>query len=144
MAEKIVEVSTHMGAGWKVTAQVREHTLVIDQPTATNEGANPLETFLFSLAGCISAIAKMAARDEKLALRGIDIHVKAVMNPAGLLGQATDDPVGFKQIDIQADIDADISDEEKAAFLDRVCHRCPVHDNLLHPTLVTHHSVASA
>ncbi|QDF66423.1 OsmC family protein [Shewanella sp. SNU WT4] len=141
MAEKIVEVSTHMGAGWKVTAQVREHTLVIDQPTATNEGANPLETFLFSLAGCISAIAKMTARDEKIDLRAIDIQVKGVMNPAGLLGQATDDPVGFKHINIEAVIDADLTDAEKSAFLDRVCHRCPVHDNLLHPTLVTHSAV---
>lgn len=49
MPEKIIELETKMGKGWKVTAQVREHTLVIDQPTAGNEGANPLETFLFSL-----------------------------------------------------------------------------------------------
>lgn len=138
MAEKIVEVNTHMGAGWKVTAQVREHQLVIDQPTAGNEGANPLETFLFSLAGCISAIAKMAARDQNITIKQFDVNVKAVMNPAGLLGQETDDPVGFKSIDITADIDADLSEQEKQDFLDTVCHRCPVHDNLLNPTLVTH------
>ncbi len=138
MAEKVVEVKTQMGAGWKVTAQVREHLLVIDQPTAGNEGANPLETFLFSLAGCISAIAKMVARDQKLTLKQFDVHVTATMNPAGLLGQETDDPVGFKSIDIKADIDADLTEQEKQEFLDSVCHRCPVHDNLLNPTLVTH------
>lgn len=138
MAEKIVEVNTHMAEGWKVTAQVREHQLVIDQPTAGNEGANPLETFLFSLAGCISAIAKMVARDQNVELRGFDVQVKAVMNPAGLLGQPTDDPVGFKKIEMTASIDADLTEEQKKDFLDTVCHRCPVHDNLLTPTLVTH------
>lgn len=141
MAEKVVEVTTQMGAGWKVTAQVREHVLVIDQPTGTNEGANPLETFLFSLGGCISTIAKMVAREEKIALRGINIKVRGSLNTAGLLGQPSDDPVGFKQIDIEADIDADISLEDKLAFLDRVCHRCPVHDNLLNKTLVNHQPV---
>ncbi|BDM65441.1 osmotically inducible protein C [Shewanella sp. NFH-SH190041] len=138
MAEKIVEVHTHMGSGWKVTAQVRNHHLVIDQPTATDEGANPLETFLFSLGGCISAIARMVAREERIELRGLDVHVRGEMNSAGLMGQPTDDPVGFKRIELSASIDADMTTEEKNAFLDRVCHRCPVHDNLLHPTLVEH------
>ncbi|MCF1428562.1 MAG: OsmC family protein [Shewanella sp.] len=138
MAEKVVEVTTTMGTGWKVTAQVRDHLLVIDQPTATNEGANPLETFLFSLAGCISTLAKMVAREQKITLRGIEIKVRGVMNPAGLMGQPSEDPVGFKQIDIEADIDADLSAEDKLAFFDLVCHRCPVHDNLLNKTLVNH------
>ena len=29
-------------------------------------------------------------------------------------------------------------DAQKREFLDTVCHRCPVHDNLLNPSLVTH------
>ncbi|SQH75295.1 conserved protein of unknown function, might related with OsmC family protein [Shewanella benthica] len=57
MANKIIEVNTRMGEGWRISAQIREHLLVIDQPTAGNEGANPLETFIFSLAACISSIA---------------------------------------------------------------------------------------
>jgi len=138
MADKIVEVNTTMGESWKVTAQIREHTLIIDQPTAGNEGANPLETFLFSLAGCISAIAKMVARDKKIHIRQFDVQVKAVLNTAGLSGLQTDDPVGFKQIDLIATIDADLDEQQKQDFLDAVCHRCPVHDNLLKPTLVTH------
>lgn len=138
MAEKVVEVTTHMASGWKVTAQVREHLLVIDQPSASNEGANPLETFLFSLGGCISAIAKMVARERHIELRQFDVHVRAVMNSAGLLGQPSDDPVGFKHIALNASIDAELTEEQKREFLDTVCNRCPVHDNLLHPTLVTH------
>ncbi len=106
MPEKIIELETKMGKGWKVTAQVREHTLVIDQPTAGNEGANPLETFLFSLGGCISAIARMVAREQKIDLRGMNIKVRGEMNSDGLLGKASEDPVGFRRITLDADIDA--------------------------------------
>ncbi len=138
MADKQYKITTSMGSGWKVTADVRGHQLVIDQPTATDEGANPLETFLFSLAGCLSAIAKMVAREDGITLRGIDIDVTGILNPAGLAGKPTDDPIGFKSIDATARIDADLSDDEKRVFFDKVCHRCPVHHNLLHPTVVTH------
>ncbi|MGS0680518.1 OsmC family protein [Shewanella sp. 125m-7] len=143
MAEKIIELKTHMGEGWKITSQVREHLLVIDQPTAGNEGANPLETFVFSLAGCISTIAKMVAREQKITLKQFDVSVQALLNTAGLLGQDSEDPVGFKHIDIKVEVDAfingeQLSNEHKAQFLDTVCHRCPVHDNLLKPTLVNH------
>lgn len=47
MPHKKIEVSTKMSEGWKVTAQVREHSLVIDQPSGGNEGANHLRP-LFS------------------------------------------------------------------------------------------------
>ncbi|GIU28657.1 OsmC family protein [Shewanella schlegeliana] len=143
MAEKCIEVKTHMGEGWKVTAQVREHQLIIDQPTAGNEGANPLETFIFSLAGCISTIARMVAREQKITLNHFDVSIKAQLNTLGLLGKTTDDPVGFKHIDITVEMDAAANNEplteaQKQTFIDTVCHRCPVHDNLLKPTLVTH------
>ncbi|MBE7213761.1 OsmC family protein [Shewanella benthica] len=143
MANKIIEINTRMGEGWKISAQIREHLLVIDQPTAGNEGANPLETFIFSLAGCISSIAKMVAREQKINLKKFDLSMKAQLNTAGLQGKSSDDPVGFKVIDIIAVMDATIDDiqlnqEQKSAFLDTVCHRCPVHDNLLKPSLVTH------
>ncbi|WP_299490365.1 OsmC family protein [uncultured Shewanella sp.] len=138
MPDKTIIVNTQMADGWKVTANVREHTLVIDQPSATDLGATPLETFIFSLAGCISTIAKMVARDKGIKLNGIDVNMTAVLNTDGLSGKETTDPVGFKSIDIHARIDADLTSSEKQAFLDLVCHRCPIHDNLLNPTLVEH------
>ncbi|WOT06042.1 OsmC family protein [Shewanella youngdeokensis] len=143
MANKTIEINTHMAEGWKVSAQVREHQLVIDQPSGGNEGANPLETFIFSLAGCISTIAKMVAREQQIDLRVFDVAMKAQLNTAGLLGKPSADPVGFKAIDFVVTMDAMIDDIQlthiqKMTFLDTVCHRCPVHENLLKPTLVEH------
>ncbi|WP_298774771.1 OsmC family protein [uncultured Shewanella sp.] len=138
MPNKTIVVNTQMAADWKVSASIRDHALVIDQPSATDAGATPLEMFIFSLGGCISTIAKMVARDKGIVLHGIDVKVTASINTDGLLGKEVDTPVGFDSIDIQADIDADLTQSEKQAFLDLVCHRCPIHDNLLNPTLVSH------
>lgn len=138
MPEKVIALQTQMAEDWKVTAQVRKHELVIDQPSGTDAGATPLEMFVFSLGGCISTIAKMVARDKGIIIKRFDINMSAVINTDGLLGKETADPVGFKSIDIQVIIDADLTLVEKQDFLELVCHRCPIHDNLLNPTLVTH------
>ncbi len=138
MADKLYSVTSTMADSWQVTGKIGNHKVVIDQPSATDTGPNPLDSFLFSLAGCISTIAKMAARDQGFKLRAIQVTVNATLNPAGLAGKPTDDPVGFKRFDIQANIDADLSDEEKLAFLDLVCARCPVHDNICRTSIAEH------
>lgn len=140
MATKTYTVKTEMRNTWQVRAQVGSHQMIIDQPSAGDTGPNPLDTFLFALAGCVSTIAKMAAREQGIELRSINVEVNGELNPAGLAGKPSDDPVGFKHINISADIDADLDDAEKQAFLDLVCARCPVHDNLLRATSVSHQS----
>lgn len=141
MANKTISVSTSMQAGAKVTADIRGHKVTIDQPKqagGTDEGPTPLEFFLFSLAGCIQSIARIAATQQKIEMRSFDIDVAAELNPAGLLGKETDDRVGFQQITVKAQIDADLSDAEKIEFLDAVCDRCPLHDNIKLATAVDH------
>jgi len=138
---KTIEVTATMGSAAMIMADIRGHKVVIDQPHAaggTDEGPTPLEYFLFSLAGCIESIARIAATQRKLELRSMEVVVSAELNPMGLLGKETDDRVGFQTIDVKATMDADLTDEEKTAFLDEVCERCPLHDNIRLNTSVTH------
>lgn len=138
---KVISVSASMRAGAQVHADIRGHKVTIDQPAqagGTDEGPTPLEYFLFSLGGCIASIARIAATQQKLEMRGIDIDVSADLNPAGLLGKSTDDRVGFQSITVKAQIDADMSEAEKVKFLDEVCDRCPLHDNIKLATKVEH------
>ncbi|BBB25030.1 OsmC family protein [Amphritea japonica] len=140
-ANKVISVSTSMNAGAQVHADIRGHKVTIDQPKqagGTDEGPTPLEYFLFSLAGCIASIARIAATQQKIEMRSINVDVDGAMNPAGLLGKPTEDRVGFQTITVKAQIDADLSDEEKATFLEEVCHRCPLDDNIMLETKVTH------
>ncbi|MEH6651315.1 MAG: OsmC family protein [Motiliproteus sp.] len=88
--------------------------------------------------GCIATIARTAARQQKIELRAIEVSVAGELNPAGLLGKPTEDRTGFSQIRIEATIDADLNDVQKSEFLDQVCSRCPLHDNVKLVTEVVH------
>lgn len=143
-AAKRVAVQAEMGQGFLVSADIRGHQMKIDQPEAargTDQGPTPLEYFLFSLGGCICTIARIAAMQQKIELRSMKVSVEGDYNPAGLLGKPSDDRTGFQQVVVSAEIDADMSDDEKQAFLDAVCERCPLHDNIRLATRVTHHLV---
>lgn len=138
---KTVTVNARMGSGFTIQSNINGHDVAIDQPESArgnNQGPSPLETFLFAIAGCVGTLGRIIAMQKKLDLRGMDVKAEGDYNPAGLLGMATDDRIGFRQIRITAAIDADWSDEEKAAFLDEVCHRCPLHDNVSLATEVIH------
>ena len=141
MGTKTIIVMANMGSGCAITADIREHHVVIDQPTANgggNQGPTPLEYFLFSLAGCIGSIGHIAAGQQKIDLRAMSIKVEADLNSMGLLGKPTEDRTGFQQIRVEATIDADLTDAEKLAFLNEVCERCPLHDNIKLATDVVH------
>lgn len=143
-ANKRVSVNAEMNEGFLVSADIRGHQMKIDQPEAargSDQGPTPLEYFLFSLGGCICTIGRIAAMQQKIDLRGMKVSVEGDYNPAGLLGKPSEDRVGFQHIQVSAEIDADLSDEDKQAFLDAVCERCPLHDNIKLETRVTHHLV---
>jgi len=144
MPNKNVSVSTHMDNSFVIGADIRGHSVVIDQPTqagGTDTGPTPLEYFLFSIAGCVASIGRIAAMQQKIKLRSMDVVVSGDINTDTLMGIATVDRTGFQQVRIQAEIDADMSVEEKKAFLDMVCERCPLHDNVHYVTQVVHELV---
>lgn len=141
---KTVSVSANMAAGYTISADVRGHKLVIDQPESamgTDQGATPLEQFLFAMAGCVATIARTAAFQQKITLRGMQVSASGDLNPAGLLGRPTTDRVGFTEIRIEATIDADLTEAQKTEFLDLVCQRCPLHDNVKLASTVVHQLV---
>jgi uncharacterized OsmC-like protein len=136
---KQVKVTATLGGGFKTECNARDHSVIVDQSKAgggENAGPSPLEYLFVSLAGCISAIGRIIANQKKLPLRGMEIEVSGELNPAGLLGKDTDDRIGFKNISASVDIDADMSEEEKANFLAEIDSRCPISDNISKETPV--------
>ena len=139
MAVKTVKVESVLDAKFKLESMIHGHKVIVDQPVSaggTDAGPSPLEYLMVSLAGCIGAISRIVAMQKRIALRGMKISVEGDINTDGLLGKPTDDPVGFKEIRILADIDADLTAEEKEAFIHEVDARCPVSFNLLNSTPV--------
>ena len=123
MAKKTVVVETTQEQGYKLVSQIGKHTLYIDQPEAvggTDAGPTPLQYFLLSWAGCISAIARIVANQQRIALHAIKLKVQGELDPDRLMGGDQGERVGFTAITVEADIDGDLSLAEKQAFLREV------------------------
>lgn len=137
MPQKTVVVESKLGEQFVIESDVRGHKVVIDQPAhaaGTDAGPTPLELVLVSLAGCIGTIGRIVAMQKRIVLRGMNIKVEAPLNTDGLLGKPIDGRIGFEAITITVDVDADMTDEEKDAFIHEVDRRCPVSENLLNTT----------
>lgn len=140
MATKTVKVESNLDSKFKIESDVRGHSITVDQPAnagGSDAGPTPLEYLMISLAGCIGSIARIIAMQKKLEIRGMKITAEGDLNVDGLLGKSTDDPVGFQGFRVTAEIDSDMSAEEKEAFIHEVDSRCPVSWNLLNASNVT-------
>ena len=140
MPKKTVVVEASLGEGFAVKSQIGKHVLHVDQPEAvggTDTGPNPLQYFLLSLGGCIAAVARIMANQRKLPLRSLTLTIRGELDTDVLLGKNKDKRSGFTTVEVCADMDADMSPEEKESFLAEVEVRCPVSDNTSNTTPVS-------
>jgi len=134
---KTVDVSAKLLDKYKIEMKARSHTAYIDQPPAMggeDAAPTPLEYLFFALAGCICTIGKIVAAQERIELRGIECSVEGGLNTAVLMGKTEEDRAGFQNLKVVTKIDADMTKEEKEAFLKKVDARCPISDNIFNGT----------
>ncbi len=139
MATKLVTVEAKQIEGYKIEAKCRNHVSLIDQPEAsggTNSGPTPLEYLFISLASCIVTIGHIAAKQQRLEVRGIEVKVEGELNPDVFLGKTKEDRAGFSSIRVYTKIDADMTKAEKEKFIKEVDARCPISDNVHNLTAV--------
>jgi len=137
---KHVAVEAHLGERFRLESRIGNHTLYVDQPKTgggEDAGPTPLECFFLSLAGCIGTIARIAAKQRRIALRSMDVKVEGDLDVEGLMGRSPEAPVGFSGITVTVKVDADMSQEEKEAFVRDVDRRCPVSVNVHDATPMT-------
>jgi putative redox protein len=140
MPKKTVVVESKLNEKFVIESEVRGHKILIDQPAnaaGTDTGPTPLELLFASLAGCIGTIGRIVAMQQRIALRGMAIKVEGDLDTDGLLGKPIDGRTGFEGIVISVEVDADMTDAEKEAFIHAVDARCPVSENLLNATPVS-------
>ena len=139
MAVKTVKAEFTLNEKFKLEGDVHGHKMVVDQPAnagGTDAGPTPLDYLFAAHAGCLGTVARIIAMQKKLPVRGIRISVEGDINTDGLLGKPTDDPIGFKEIRVTADVDGDLTKEEKETLLHDADRRCPVSFNLQNSTPV--------
>ncbi|MBG0771017.1 MAG: OsmC family protein [Anaerolineaceae bacterium] len=130
---KTVKVDSTWKGGMRIDVTAGGHTLIVDQPEGMggkDEGANPLQYELVSLGGCIGTIALIIAKQERINLKALSVDVEADIDTDYLMGKTTEGRAGFTEIRVNAHIDADMTAEEKEAFIERVDARCPISDIL--------------
>ena len=133
MGLKKVSINASVGSSMLVDLEARDHKMVIDQPKAgggTDQGPTPLEYFFFALGGCICTIARIVANQKRIALRNVTCRVEGELDTDVLMGKNCDFRAGFQSITIYTTVDADMTQEEKEAFIKEVDERCPISDNI--------------
>jgi uncharacterized OsmC-like protein len=123
----------------KTIVEASGFKLVIDEPEnlgGTNEGANPVEYVLASLAGCMNVVGHLAAKEMGFELRGMEISLEGDLDPSKFMGKNVDTRAGYSEVrvSVKADTDADRSTLDK--WLEKIESRCPVSDNLSNATPV--------
>lgn len=134
MALTTMTLKTRIEKGFRTVVTADNHEFVIDQPKpgGIDEAPNPLEYFLSSIGGCICAVGRIIANQQRIKLKSIEATVSADIDKAFLMGKTEDGRSGFTNIDVAIAIDADITKEEKESLLKQIQKRCPVADNILH------------
>ena len=133
MPTKLVHVEAVQIDGYKIEAKSRDHVSIIDQPVAgggMDAGPTPLEYLFISLASCMVTIGHIVAKQRRLPVRKIEAQVEGELNTDVFLGKNAEERAGFTGIRVHVKVDADMSQEEKEAFIHDVDRRCPISDNI--------------
>ncbi|MFA5181310.1 MAG: OsmC family protein [Syntrophales bacterium] len=136
---KTVSIEAKLGGKFKVEVKAGNHTLCIDQPQAgggADEGPNPIEYLFASLAGCIGTVGRIIATQKRIKLNGMDMKIEGVFDTEIILGKSKENRPGLTGINVTLNIDADMTKEEKKAFVEEIETRCPVSDNIENVTPV--------
>lgn len=124
-----------------VEGKVRQHTIRIDQPKefgADDTAPTPPETLAFALGSCFVSAGRLIAMQKNINLKAIRAVVESELDFAKALGMSQEKRAGFSGFKIIAEIDADMSSQDKEKFLQEISSRCPMCDNLLNPTPISY------
>lgn len=132
-------VSGASNSAARITVKARKFTMIVDEPPelgGDDHGANPVEYILAGLVGCVNVMAHVIAAEMGFTIRELQIDASGTLNPDRLFGKPTADRAGYKQINLKLRLATDADEPTLHQWLGTLRSRCPVSDNLVHPTPV--------
>jgi uncharacterized OsmC-like protein len=100
------------------------------------QGQTLLNIYSRLLQGCIATVARIIAIQKRIKLNGMHMKVEGTFDQETILGKSKENRAGIAGINVTLNIDADMSREEKEAFVHEIESRCPVSDNIANTTPV--------
>jgi uncharacterized OsmC-like protein len=117
------------GAGREDTSRIRAFEYVHDEPPVLlgkNQGANPGESLLHALAGCITTTIVLHAMARGITIRKLSTEILGEVDVRGVLGLDETVNPGFEQILVRLDIQASCSEAE----LDKLIRYAEAHSTV--------------
>jgi len=102
-----------------------------------NEGANPVEFLLHTLAGCVTTTLVLHATARGITITELSTELDGDMDLRGLLGLDETVSPGYERIRIRMNVKADCSDEELEDLLAFTRQHSPVCNTVCRPVPVT-------
>jgi putative redox protein len=142
----MTKATVRLGEGYQAVIQVRDHTLIADEPVSdggANAGPNAKEYLLAALGACAAITAKMYAERKKWPLEGVEIDLsteryKTADYPA-YQGGGEDFIHEFRQRIV---FKGALTQEQKLRLLE-IAGKCPVHRALTEPSFMIEELVDS-
>jgi uncharacterized OsmC-like protein len=127
------------GAGKEFTDREAKHYDIDEPPVLLGQdrGSNPVEYLLVSLSGCLTTTLVVYAAAKGVELKGVSSRYEGDLDVRGFMNISRDVPVGYKQIKVVFDIDADISREQKEELVQLAQKYSPVYNTLANPSQVS-------
>ncbi len=129
------EVSTILEKGTKVRANMRNFSLIMDEPEiigGSNEGPKPAEIVLAALGSCMEILYGIYAGLMNISLQSVKMTMKSSHGNAAMLN-LKDGNSSLSSIEIKVEISSNASGEEIQKLNDIVVHHSPIFNTLLSP-----------
>jgi uncharacterized OsmC-like protein len=127
------------GAGGEDTSRSEAWEFVNGEPPVllgNNEGANPVEYLLHALAGCVTTTLVLHATARGIRIRRLSTVLEGDIDLQGFLNLDPDVPVGYREIRIGMDVEADCSDEQLDELIAFTHEHSPVCNTVCRPVPV--------
>jgi uncharacterized OsmC-like protein len=141
-ADALITLKAEGRIGEGVTCSIATAKAITQAGLHPATGGNGLhacsgDMLLEALVACAGVTMNAVATALGYELRGAVVHAEGDLDFRGTLGVAKDAPVGFRGIRLTFDIDAGLSEEQRATLLKLTERYCVVYQTLRNPPEVT-------
>jgi uncharacterized OsmC-like protein len=127
------------GAGSEDTSRTEPYVFDNGEPPVllgANEGANPVEFLLHALAGCVTTTFVLHAAARGIRLRKVSTELEGDIDVQGLLDLDPTAAVGYEEIRLKMNVEADATDEEINELIAFTKAHSPVWNTICRPVAV--------